>query len=179
MSCLVSVLTLLVVPLIISVTVLGKRPADLGLGLGDRSFGLKAVFWCAPAMMVGTWIGSSDPQIQSFYPIPGDSIGQSASDLLVWFSAYLTFYVSFEFFYRGYLMTGIDKRESGRIVWTYIAIQAVCCFLIHIGKPTAELIASFPASVLFGWIAWRSGSIWYGLLIHFAVGVVNDLGAIG
>jgi len=151
--------------------------SNLGLGAGDRTFGMKAIFWCAPTMLIGTWIGGGDPAIQSFYPIPGDQIGQSAFDMLVWFSAYLVFYVSFEFFYRGVMIRGLGEPNSTRAAWVLILIQATCCFLIHLGKPNAELLASLPASVLFGWIAWRSRSIWYGLAIHYAVGIVNDLAA--
>jgi membrane protease YdiL (CAAX protease family) len=74
-------------------------------------------------------------------------------------------------------LRGLGEPVSTAAAWKVIGVQAVLCFLIHLGKPNAELIASLPASVLFGWIAWRSRSIWYGLVIHFAVGIVNDLGA--
>jgi membrane protease YdiL (CAAX protease family) len=36
------------------------------------------------------------------------------------------------------------------------------------------LAAAFPASLIFGWIALRTGSIWYALGIHWAVGVALD-----
>ena len=147
---------------------------QLGLGSGDWRFGIKAFAICAPAMLVGTWVGSYDVAIQDYYPIPGDQNLASVSSKLMWWLAYGTFYFSFEFFYRGYLLRG-----SGSPNWVLCCgIQAVCCFLIHIGKPPAELFASLPASILFGWIAYRSRSIWYVFALHFAIGVTNDLGAL-
>jgi len=175
--CVVAAITLLVVPSFVALVVLGKTATQLGLGSGDWKFGCKAIFWCAPTLVIGTWIGTGDPQIQTFYPIPGDSVGDSWGQMIQWWAAYLLFYVSFEFFYRGFLLRGWEVANHHRAAITVITIQAVCCFLIHIGKPNAELIASLPASFLFGWIAWRSRSIWYSVAIHFAVGIANDLGA--
>ena len=177
MSCFIAAMVLLVIPLLIARVVFRRGFFELGLGPGDFQFGWRAIFWCAPAMVIGTWIGSGDAQIKAFYPLPGDSIGDSAADMVVWFSVYFLYYVAFEFFYRGFMLRGLQQFDSTRYMWRLIAIQAILCFLIHIGKPNAELIASLPASVLFGWIAWRSRSIWYGLAIHFLVGVVNDLAA--
>jgi len=177
-GCVVAGLVFLFLPLSIGSKLLGRDANQLGLGLGDRSFGWKSVAVLAPIMVVGTVIGSSDPQIQAFYPIAGDAVADSITSLAVWFSAYLLFYISFEFFYRGFLLKGLSDLESRRSLILFVGIQAVCCFLIHIGKPQAELIASLPASILFGWIAWRSRSIWYNVAIHFAVGIANDLGAI-
>lgn len=172
--CVVSAISLLVVPLVVALVVLGKTPTELGLGWGDRNFGCQAIFWCVPAIVIGTWFGSRDPQIQAFYPIPGDSVGDSWGMIIQWWGAYLLFYVSFEFFYRGFLLNGWEISNRNRYAITVNTIQTVCCFLVHIGKPNLELIASLPASFLFGWIAWRSRSIWYGVIIHFAIGTASD-----
>lgn len=177
-TCLVSGLVLLLIPLLVATSVLKRTPKQLGLSKGDVSFGWKAMAICVPVMAIGTLMGSADPQIQNYYPIPGDAIGESLTWLLSWWLAYLLFYVSFEFFYRGFLLNGLTDLQTGTQIVGFIGLQAVCCFLIHIGKPNAELMASLPASIAFGWIAWRARSIWYGVLIHFAVGIANDLGAL-
>ena len=177
-SCLVAAMVFLIFPLLISLFVMGQIPKQLGLGIGDWQFGWKASAFFAPVLLIGTWIGSADPQIKAFYPIPGEAVYQSFSETIIWIAAYLLFYVSFEFFYRGFLLRSLIDPETRIAILFIIGMQAFFCFLIHIGKPPVELMASLPASVLFGWIAWRSCSIWYGVALHFAIGVVNDLGAI-
>jgi len=61
-------------------------------------------------------------------------------------------------------------------------LQSVIATAAHIGKPPVELISAFPASLAFGWVALRTKSIWYALLLHWIVGAVMDwllLGAQG
>lgn len=181
LCCLWAVVSLMLVPLTCATLIHKKSLTDLGLGLGDFTFGWKAIAIMGPLFALGTWVGSSDPQIQAFYPMPGDEVGSSASKLSTWWAAYLTYYIAFEFFYRGYLIRSIDestiRQRFRNPAFVLIGFQSLCCFIIHIGKPTAELWASLPASIAFGWMAWRSNSIWYGLVIHFAVGIINDVGA--
>ncbi len=153
---------------------LQTTPRQLGMAIGDYRFGLKAVMLLAPVFMLGTLAGSGNAGIQAFYPVVGDSVGASPGWLAAWWLIYLLYYISFEFFYRGFLLRG--NQQAG-MLWC-IAVQAVFCFLIHIGKPAAELWASLPASIVFGWVAWRSHSIWYVVIIHYLVGVTNDLGAL-
>jgi membrane protease YdiL (CAAX protease family) len=53
-------------------------------------------------------------------------------------------------------------------------LQAGIGTMAHLGKPPVELLAAFPASLLFGLIALRTRSIWYALAIHWAVGLALD-----
>ncbi len=178
LCCLVAALTLMVGPCLVATRYLRRTPQQLGLGRGDAGFGWKAVAVCGPLMLLGTLLGSTDPQIQAYYPIPGPTIGRSPLALLSWWGAYAMFYIAFEFFYRGFLLRGLSDLPTRSTMVRFLVFQTVCCFAIHIGKPVAELFASLPASLAFGWIAWRSRSIWYGVLIHFAVGLVNDMAAL-
>lgn len=173
MACLVSVVTLFLIPALVA-SLAGIPLRDLGVAMGDRRLGWLAVLVVGPLFVIGTLIGSRDQGIQAFYPVSGDLIGQSGAALLVWLGFYLLYYISFEFFYRGFLLRVFESRG----MLFCIGLQSLFCFLIHIGKPEAELWASLPASVVFGWIAWKSRSIWYGVIIHFLVGIANDLGAL-
>ena len=167
-----------------------SRPPGLmqkyGLTLGDQQFGWRAVLWASPGIAIGTFIGGDDLGIQEFYPFAGSSLGESPFWFATWLPFLLLYYVAFEFFYRGFLMRDCYLAQSAnektwlpdRSVLRIILLQAFFCVLIHIGKPNIELIAAVPASILFGWLAWRSNSIWYGVLIHLVVGIANDLGAL-
>ncbi len=171
--CLLALVTLMALPLAWSLATCRSFEAPF-LGMGDRSFGVRGVILLTPAFVIGTLMGSSDEQIIAYYPMPGDQIGSDLMQMLVWFTFYLFYYVAFEFFYRGVMLHGF--QSFGMIA--AIALQTACCLVVHLGKPTIEVWGSIPASIVLGWLAWRTRSIWYGVAIHYLVGIANDLGAL-
>jgi uncharacterized protein len=144
------------------------------LAPGDRRVGGMAVAVLLPFFLVATFSGSDDPQIRDFYPVPGNDIGNSAWQMAIWFAAYLMFYIAFEYFYRGFLLGGFAHLGMQKA----IAIQALFCIVFHVGKPWIEVLGCIPASLVLGWLAWRTRSIWYSVAIHYLVGISNDLGSL-
>ena len=49
-------------------------------------------------------------------------------------------------------------------------IQATLCAVTHIHKPLVEMYGSFPFALLLGYLARRSGSVWYGVYVHWLLG---------
>ncbi len=172
-SCFVAAGCLLVIPLA-CILIMRDDLARFGLGWGDVRYGLMAVLFVTPIFVIATCIGSGDQQLQEFYPLAGNAIGKDLESFGIWILAYACFYISFEFFYRGFLLFGADDLD---LIHGFL-LQLACCVLIHAGKPFAETLASIPASILFAWITIRSRSIIYAFLIHFAVGIANDLSAL-
>ena len=172
-GCGLSVVLLMVVPLLIMLLA-RDDPRRLPIGLVDYKFGMRAICVFGPILIVGTALGSFDESLIRFYPIPGNRIAENLSTFFLWTVWYGCFYVSFEFFYRGFLLFGTD--DIG--LFNCFLIQLCCCVLIHMGKPLAETLASIPASILFAWLVIRTGSIWYSFAIHYAVGITNDLAAL-
>ena len=44
--------------------------------------------------------------------------------------------------------------------------------MIHFGKPGIETFGSFPVGLALGYLAARSGSIWYGVLLHWTIALM-------
>ena len=172
-SCLISAGLLLLVPMT-CIFLMRDDFKRFGFGLGDISYGLKAVLFVTPVFVLFTVLGSGDEQLIQFYPLPGDVIGKNVNAFGLWILCYACFYIAFEFFYRGFLLQGADDMG---LVQNFL-IATACCVLIHVGKPFAETLASIPASILFAWITIRSRSFLYAFLIHFIVGIANDLAAL-
>jgi hypothetical protein len=168
--CAISFVCLFLLPLMV-VLISKDSLTRFGLGVGDFKFGLAAVAVVAPVFVVATAIGSGDQAMQGFYPIAGTEIGSSVGQMLLWIGCYGAFYLSFEFFYRGFLLKGPERLG----LVNCFMLQLICCVMIHFGKPFAETLASIPASILFAGITIRARSIWYAFAIHFAVGIANDL----
>jgi len=166
----VSFVLLGVIPAIVAKPLLGKGPSDLGLGLGDSKVGLTWVAIGLPIAIAAGFIGASSPAIASEYPL-GDGLSRSATVFLPYVIGYGIYYLGFEYLYRGYLLLGLSSRLGALQA---NLLQATLATAAHIGKPPVELISAFPASLAFGWLTLRTGSIWYAFAIHWVVGVILD-----
>jgi uncharacterized protein len=166
---LLGALLLGVVPALFTRPLLGRGPATLGLGAGDWRRGLPLL---ALGIVVGGLIGwrsAASPDLAAVYPMGGTTLAPAA--FAVHAVAYLVYYAGFEFHYRGFLLLGL-KEHLGAAPANLL--QAGLATLVHLGKPHVELAAVIPASLLFGWVALRTRSIWYAVAIHWVVGVTLD-----
>jgi membrane protease YdiL (CAAX protease family) len=70
-----------------------------------------------------------------------------------------------EFFFRGFILFGLAKKIGP----TALPVHAIPFALFHMGKPSAEVIASFFAALLLGQIALKAKSFLPAFLIHWAI----------
>ncbi len=151
-------------------TAFGLRHSDLGLGWGNARLGLTIVAIATPFAILGGYVGAQDPAIQQVYPLD-PTVTTAAAVFAIHALLYLLYYVGVDFFFRGFLLFGLLPR-LGPIASNLF--QAGLTTLVHVGKPTTELMAAFPASLLFGYVTLRTGSIWYAVVGHWIVGVAMD-----
>lgn len=151
-----------------------KRPlADFGFGLGDRVFGLKVLLGALPLLVIPlTFVASGMPDVRSEYPL--SRILFAHRDLVLWYEAayVLFYYIAWEFFFRGFLLFPLAERFGGM---NAVLIQTISSCLVHIGKPEAEIFGSIFAGIIFGVLALRTRSFWYGFVLHAGIGVLTDL----
>jgi membrane protease YdiL (CAAX protease family) len=169
-SFLTSFLLLGVVPALIVKIVFRQRLADYGVQLGDRRRTVGSFLLLAPLFILFAYVGSHRPAIRAYYPI-NQSAGASASMFGFHACTYLVFYMSREFYFRGFLQFGL--RDSLGDV-NAVLVQVLVSVLFHFGKPTAEIYGSILASLLWGILAFRNRSLLSGLLQHFLLGLSVD-----
>ncbi len=154
-----------------------KEPLSAyGMQKGDQAFGFRTVFILlipiSLVMMITAAIpGKTPPLFSDIYPaIPAvkGSMGLFVASSILLFIYYFTF----EFFYRGFLLFGLKEKFGSAPA---ILIQAIPSIIIHFDKPNGELFSSILAEILLGMLALRTGSIFYGILLHFFVGVSIEL----
>jgi hypothetical protein len=74
-------------------------------------------------------------------------------------------FVSIEFFFRGFLILSLM-----RICGMHCIIPVACFYCaVHLGKPMGEAVSSFFGGTLLGIIAYNTGSIWGGLIVHLGI----------
>ena len=165
---------LLVAPLL-TLRVLGLPLNGLSFGLGNVRFGVLAVLGFGVLFVPFLYLGAANPDLQAVYPWAGEWVGRTAFNVLVWTLLYSLYYVSFEFFYRGFLLRLL------RAPWglpAAVGVQLIASVLVHLGKPLPEVIAAVPAGLVFALLALRGRSLLYPILLHLLIGVVTDLAAL-
>ena len=112
----------------------------------------------APAIAIAYFL----PDVRAYYSIKtmaglGDFIYFEATH-----GALLFFW---EFFFRGFILFGLAKKIGP----TALPVHAIPFALFHMGKPGAEVIASFFAALLLGQIALKAKSFLPAFLIHWVI----------
>ncbi|MFN8321582.1 MAG: CPBP family intramembrane glutamic endopeptidase [Chitinophagales bacterium] len=171
----VTVLLFWIVPYLITKYYLKEDFSKLGLGL---TYNKQALIICAmayPIVIASTYFSSQDPLIAAEYPL-SKLIGSTWSVFVAYQSVYLFYFVAYEIFYRGYLQFGLKSEQAGTgELFLIILFQTVLTTLFHIGKPAPEIISAAAFGPVFGYVAFRYNSIWYGMVIHFGMNVFLDL----
>lgn len=91
--------------------------------------------------------------------------------LLIWQLIYFLQFFGLEFFFRGFLVHSL-KPSIG--IYSIFAMT-VPYTMIHFGKPPAETFAAIVAGVVLGWLSYRNGNIWLGLVLHCCVAFSMDV----
>ena len=155
-----------VTPMLIILVVFRQKPSEFGFKLGDWKAGLilslVGIISVAPVLWL---VGHADKTMQNYYkPLVAGLPWNTFLDLLGW-----------EFFFRGWLLFGLARKFGPEAIW----LQAVPFALAHIGKPEIETLSTIFGGFAFGWVAWRTKSFVYPLLIHWFVGSFTILVAAG
>jgi membrane protease YdiL (CAAX protease family) len=146
-----------------------ENPKDYGFTLGDWKAGiaitLGAIILIAPILWL---VGRGNASMQNYYkPMVTGLPWNTLLDLFGW-----------EFIFRGWLLFGYAQKFGPEALW----LQAVPFALAHIGKPELETLSTIFGGFVFGWVAWRTKSFVYPLVIHWFVAsftIVVAAGALG
>jgi len=148
----------LLVPMAIVAFTFRDRPLDYGLRIGSWRWGLGlALIGCAVMTPIVLAVGSN-PDFRNYYSVSSASTG----DLLV---TNILDLVPTEFLFRGFLMFTL-LRAIGPL--GLIVAQLPFVFA-HLGKPEIELFSTLFGGSVFGWLDWRTRSIWWSALAHIYI----------
>ncbi len=160
-------------PLIIIKLIFKEKLKNYGLSLGDKRYGLRFIIITIPLIVTPIIIlASRMPQVRAEYPL-SKLVQDNASVFLLYELSYvLLYYVGWEFFFRGYMLFGLREKFGD----TYaILLQVIPSALLHFNKPESEFLGSIILGIVLGYLALRTRSILYPLIIHSCIGVFTDL----
>jgi membrane protease YdiL (CAAX protease family) len=143
------------VPALVVLFAFRDRLANYGWGIGDWRWGLGlAIGGCAVMTPVIVAVGSN-AAFSSYYSVSSAPV----SALLV---TNLLDLIPAEFLLRGFLMFTL-LRTIGPLG---IVVAQMPFVFVHLGKPEVELFSTLLGGMVFGWLDWRTRSIWWSALGH-------------
>jgi membrane protease YdiL (CAAX protease family) len=146
------------VPMAIILVVWREDPRRYGLTLGDWRRGLPITLAGIVVMAVVIWIVVQQPDFKRYYTVSLAGrptwrlVVDTGVDILAW-----------EFFCRGWLLWGLGRRYGADAIW----LQVIPFTLMHVYKPQLEQFSTILGGAFFGILAWRTGSMIWGWLLHW------------
>lgn len=174
------------VPLVIGMLFLRREPADIGFTRGDLGKGALAGLACFVLFSPVILFISSQQASQHYYiRVMNDSgainvfsqgfryVGGSIYyEKLIYHELVMGFYMfGWEYYHRGFLLNGLKKIMP---LWGAVLLQAALFTALHYGKPTLELISSFPGGIVMGLLAVRFRSFMPCFLLHWFISAGFD-----
>jgi membrane protease YdiL (CAAX protease family) len=157
-------------PLFIAAFIPRVRLAELGWGLGDWRYGLKAFTVLFLGMLPFVIGASRSPSFAREYPMAGGA-NSSWTAFFTYEICYALYFIGWEFIYRGVLANGLYPRFGAAA----ILLPAIPFAIMHAGKPEAEAYGAIVAAIVLGVVAVRARSFWYGAALHAAIAITMDV----
>ena len=166
-----SVVFLLLIPLM-WLSFVGVDHRQIGFQIGYSRLGLCIVTLISVAAIPILFFAARDMRIQETYPWTGAWAGESLTQYFSWIALYAIYYTAYEFFYRSFILKVGERFFTPQLC---MLLQVAFSVMIHLGKPFPETLAVIPAGFLFGWLAIRTKSLIYPILLHLVIGALTDL----
>jgi membrane protease YdiL (CAAX protease family) len=167
------VLPMLVVPLGVGVLLLRERPGRLGFAWpGGRRVARHALAAYAALLPFVLWLASR-AEFQAFYPSPAfpPAREHAVGLAFLWALHHAPQLLATEFCFRGFLLLPLARARG---IGLALGVQTGLYVLLHASKPPLELAQAAWAGLVFGTVAWRTGSLWPAFAAHWAVAVTMD-----
>jgi membrane protease YdiL (CAAX protease family) len=148
-------LMFVVIPLAVVLLAFRDRPQRYGLTLGDVAAGASLMMAGVAIMTpIVLWFATL-PDVRAYY---GPSVS-ALPDIVITNAIDLT---AAEFLFRGFLMFTLVRAVGP--IGVLIAVMPFA--YAHVGKPVLELLSTLGGGLAYGWLAWRTRSIVWGLIAH-------------
>jgi hypothetical protein len=161
----------LTIPLAIVLLVFRESPARYGLRFYmTRRTAILYVGMFLVMVPVLVWASTREAFLGT-YPFVRDLGDTWVRTIVIWEFAYVARFICLEFFFRGFLLFGLEEKLG----YSAIAASTLPYGLIHFAKPFPEAMGAICAGAVLGLLALRTRTILGGAIIHSAVAVSMDI----
>ena len=168
---LTTAVALFVIPVLVAKFGTREKLTGYGIQLGHQRLGwfVTGTAWIlmVPVVIIAVVVY---PPFVAKYPLC-KVVASSWQAFLLYQLAYGVYMFSWEFFFRGFMLFGLE-RQFGNYS---ILIQTIPFAVMHYSKPFPEAIGSIIAGVLLGVLAFETRSFVYVAAIHWLVAMTMDV----
>ena len=163
--------TLLLLPILVIRFGIKDRIRDYGFRLahGKLGWGFVLAGWLLMLPLIALVLQFS-PAFQQKYPLSAVA-GTSWKVFIVYEIFYGIYMFCWEFFFRGFMLFGLEKRFGNYS----ILIQTIPFVVKHANKPFAEAMGSVVTGIVLGVLALETRSFIYGAAVHWLVAMSMDV----
>ncbi len=151
-----------------------KRPlSEIGLSFKLETGFAKLLLQCLAIMLPIVYLMSLTAGFAAKYPFLKVYNGDPyfSATLLIWELVYFFQFFGLEFFFRGFLVHSLKTSIGAYSIFA----MTVPYTMIHFQKPMPETFAAIFAGIFLGWISYKYGTIWLGLVLHCTVAFSMDI----
>lgn len=145
--------------------------ASFGWTFGRSSLGAALTLVGLPVAVLAGYLGSRDPALQKMYPLAKAACADRRTFAGYEASYLVLYYWPWESVFRGALFLPLVPAIG---LLPALAVQTTISTLLHIGHPDSEVFAAAGAGLVFGLIAYFTGSFVYPLILHASTGIATD-----
>ena len=146
------------------------HPRDFGISLGNPKQWLKEVLFFYVIFLVVLIIAFKFTNLKSVYPLY-----RKATHGMSYFFFYqliqLWYMLGWEFFFRGFMLFGLEKT-FGRLS---VLVQAIPFAIVHFKKPQIEAYGAIFAGIFLGIIGLRARTFLPCVLLHYLIILTADI----
>ena len=166
-------ITFVLIPLFVIKKVLKEPLSNYGLGFGDLRRDLKWYLLLTTPILCFVVIVSFREDFTNHYPFYKLAY-RSWADLIAWEILYLLQFFCVEFFFRGFIIQACRPTFGVNAIFVMI----VPYMMIHLTKPWLEATGAIFFGLFLGVLAFRSRSIWGGVMVHITIALSMDIAAL-
>lgn len=157
--------------------ILKEKLSNVGLCVGNYKLGYKLCLIAFPICALCGLASALNSGMRATYPLIDFYTYSAWWQILLYFVSYLFYYIGWEYLFRGLLCLQSEKQCGivGAILISTLVSALIHTSIAGYGKPMIETLSAIPAGLIFGYIAHKTKSINYSLIIHFMVGVFTDI----
>ncbi|MEE9445956.1 MAG: CPBP family intramembrane glutamic endopeptidase [Cocleimonas sp.] len=167
------VITFVLIPLFIIKKVLKEPLANYGLGLGYLKRDIKWYLLLVTPILFFVVLVSFREDFTSHYPFY-ELAHRSWADLIAWEVLYLLQFFCVEFFFRGFIIQTLRPSLGVNAIFVMI----VPYLMLHFTKPWLEATGAILFGLFLGVLAFRSRSIWGGVMVHISIALSMDIASL-
>ncbi len=157
--------TMLVLPYFLIKYIWKENPYSYGLSVPEKTLEtIKFVLFAFIPILILIIVLSRTEAFRSFYTTnPSLSIAFLLEIILSFI-----YFLSEEFFFRGFLLFSLWEKIGYKAVWIISIIFA----LLHIGKASGEVAISFFIGLIFSYLSIKTRSVWPAVVLHFLMATI-------